>query len=328
MDTIKNYLEGMFARLPGSPEVIKAKKELYQMMEDKYNELIAEGKNDNEAVGIVISEFGNLDELADDLGINEVKAELEEIDYYMVEKDEAIEYVTANRKHSIILGLGIFFCITCVCGPILTDVLSKNMTGLGVLAMFSMIAIGVILIVYSNIIVKPYSKFFEFPARLEYSTDTYIREERERYVTSHALRLTGGILLCCLCWIPCMLVEMMFSSVEMLTDGLSPVFLFICVGVGVFMIVQTNIENKAYENLLSLNSGSPMARESKSDKRDVPNYSNKTIDTFMHVFWPTMTCIYLIWSFLTFDWYITWIIWPVAGVLFGMFKTIFRDQEM
>lgn len=38
-------------------------------MEDKYNELISDGKSDNEAIGIVISEFGNLDELADSLGI-------------------------------------------------------------------------------------------------------------------------------------------------------------------------------------------------------------------------------------------------------------------
>ena len=69
METIKNYLENMFSHLPNTPEVLKAKYELYQMMEDKYNELISEGKSDNEAIGIVISEFGNLDELADSLGI-------------------------------------------------------------------------------------------------------------------------------------------------------------------------------------------------------------------------------------------------------------------
>ena len=60
METIKNYLENMFSHLPNTPEVQKAKYELYQMMEDKYNELISEGKSDNEAIGIVISEFGNL----------------------------------------------------------------------------------------------------------------------------------------------------------------------------------------------------------------------------------------------------------------------------
>jgi hypothetical protein len=41
-------------------------------MEDKYNELISEGKKENEAIGIVISEFGNLDELAEGLGLNKV----------------------------------------------------------------------------------------------------------------------------------------------------------------------------------------------------------------------------------------------------------------
>ena len=67
METIKNYLENMFLHLPVTPEVLRAKAELAQMMEDKYNELKAEGKSENEAVGIVISEFGNLNELADAL---------------------------------------------------------------------------------------------------------------------------------------------------------------------------------------------------------------------------------------------------------------------
>ena len=69
METIRNYLETMFMQLPDTPEVRRAKKELGQMMEDKYNELTADGMSTNEAVGIVISEFGNLDELAESLGI-------------------------------------------------------------------------------------------------------------------------------------------------------------------------------------------------------------------------------------------------------------------
>ena len=51
MDTIKSYLETMFANLPATTEVLKAKDELWGMMEDKYNELISEGKSENEAVG-------------------------------------------------------------------------------------------------------------------------------------------------------------------------------------------------------------------------------------------------------------------------------------
>ena len=58
MDTIRSYLESMFKNLPLTDKVMRAKSELLQMMEDKYTELIKEGKSENEAVGIVISEFG------------------------------------------------------------------------------------------------------------------------------------------------------------------------------------------------------------------------------------------------------------------------------
>lgn len=69
MDTIRNYLNTMFAGLPDTPEVRRAYEELAAMMEDKYTELIAEGRGENEAVGTVISEFGNLEEIAQTLGI-------------------------------------------------------------------------------------------------------------------------------------------------------------------------------------------------------------------------------------------------------------------
>lgn len=68
METIKNYLETMFRNLPDTDQVRKAKKELLQMMEDKFSELRNNGVSENEAVGTVISEFGNLEELAEDLG--------------------------------------------------------------------------------------------------------------------------------------------------------------------------------------------------------------------------------------------------------------------
>ena len=48
MEAIRNYLETMFLNLPNTPEVYKAKNELWQMMEDKYTELKNEGKSENE----------------------------------------------------------------------------------------------------------------------------------------------------------------------------------------------------------------------------------------------------------------------------------------
>ncbi len=67
METIRDYLNNMFSKYPSTPEILRAKNELGQMMEDKYNELIAEGKNKNEAIGTVISEFGDVNELIADI---------------------------------------------------------------------------------------------------------------------------------------------------------------------------------------------------------------------------------------------------------------------
>ena len=69
METIRIYLENMFSRLPRTPEIIKLEYDMLRTMEDKYEELKLEGKSENEAIGIVISEFGNIDELIDELGL-------------------------------------------------------------------------------------------------------------------------------------------------------------------------------------------------------------------------------------------------------------------
>ena len=93
METIKNYLETMFSQLPNTSEVIKAKNELGQIMEDKYQELLNEGKTENEAVGIVISEFGNLDELAEDLGIKSFINNSNLVDDNIIKSDEVKKYI-------------------------------------------------------------------------------------------------------------------------------------------------------------------------------------------------------------------------------------------
>ena len=54
METIKNYLENMFSGLPRTDEMTKLKNDIYENMNDKYQELKAEGKSENEAIGIVI----------------------------------------------------------------------------------------------------------------------------------------------------------------------------------------------------------------------------------------------------------------------------------
>lgn len=69
MKIIAEYLDSLFLNVPVTPETKKAKEDLLALMEDHYNELIAEGKNEHEAIGAVITEFGSIDELLEELDL-------------------------------------------------------------------------------------------------------------------------------------------------------------------------------------------------------------------------------------------------------------------
>ncbi len=53
--------------LPKTPQTQQAKADLLAAMEDHYHALIEEGKSEHEAIGAVISEFGSIDELKEEL---------------------------------------------------------------------------------------------------------------------------------------------------------------------------------------------------------------------------------------------------------------------
>jgi hypothetical protein len=51
------------------------------------------------------------------------------------------------------------------------------------------------------------------------------------------------------------------------------------------------------------------------------------VAAIMSVYWSTVTCIYLCWSFITFDWGITWIIWPIAAIINSLVENLLGDKH-
>lgn len=69
LDKIQNYIQNMFVNLPKTPEIEQLKQNISDTMEDKFTELLSRGKNADEALGIVFSEFGSMEELCEEMGI-------------------------------------------------------------------------------------------------------------------------------------------------------------------------------------------------------------------------------------------------------------------
>lgn len=313
METIKNYLEAMFAGMPDTPEVRKAKAELLSMMEDKYNELINEGQSENTAVGTVISEFGNLEDLAEDLGLTREVQELQETEAAhprrQISRDEAEAFITNRIKKALFLALGVMLCITSVACPILfAEAEEKGTVLIGPALMFVSIGVGVGFIVYSGFVDNEWKFIRRQLCFIDMNTASYVKDRRKNFESVRAICVTLGVILCVVCWVPCIL----FATTSRVTAG--PAIMFLLVGIGVFLIIYANSASKTYDILLRLNDmktisgtyGEPPATEVK--------YVSKAAETVVVCYWPVVTCIYLIVSFLTFRWNLTWIIWPIAGV--------------
>ena len=325
METIKNYLDAMFTNMPDTPQVRKAKDELLQMMEDKYRELKEQGVSENTAIGTVISEFGNLDELADELNLkSEVESKrMEETEHprRFVSMDEIKDFLLAKRRSAVLVGLGVFFCIISVCGPIISDMYEGGEwnEAVGVGFMFVLIALAVGFFVYNGITMNRWDYLKKEPCRIDKGTVDYVKEKSRGFVTTHALCVTVGVVLCVICWLPAAFMDNFRGM-----DNLGGALLFVLVALGVFLIIYANKISGSFDMILEINDEGTMGgRYSDEDVR----YTNKTVRTIMEVYWPTVTCVYLIVSFLTFRWGITWIIWPVAGVAHKIIQIIFAEEK-
>ena len=335
MNTLKSYLESMFAKMPNTREVLRAKDELWQMMEDKYMELIAEGKNENEAVGTVISEFGNLEELSGVLGLEnafsyqptggDTAQEAGIYDRQPLSFEEAKQYVDELVRQGFFVSIGVMLCIFSVIWPILSETFNWSQA-LGVTGMMLFIAAAVFLFVYSGIMVGKWDYIKKGNYMIDFDTAKVMQNEQSRFRKDYAVRLTIGIILCVLCWLPSMVIEETALGRIDQFENMGAVFLFIIVGIGVMMIVYSSMTMEAYKQILKVNdirlvSGN-YVRDSGKEK-----YINPTVETIMSLYWPTVTSVYLIWSFLTFDWHLTWVIWPVAAIISGVVKANLTVKE-
>lgn len=102
MNTLETYILNIFSTLPNTDQIEKLKEELLANMEEKYEELKELGKSEADAISIVISEFGDIDELLLELNVKEKNSEPE------LEKSAIINYFDQSKKSFRKIGYGIF----------------------------------------------------------------------------------------------------------------------------------------------------------------------------------------------------------------------------
>lgn len=315
MNTIRNYLDNMFLGLPQTEDVRRAKEELLMMMEDKYEELRSSGKTENEAIGIVISEFGNLEELAETLGIKD--AFEQKTEYPLISYERAKEYIEESRWIAPKTAIGVFFCIM---SPVILLILlglhesniitikEDTAVAIGLFVLLSSVALGVSYFIRFTSKLDKYEDLKLNPFTIDYKTEQMVLISQQGDESIYRAAVNISVVSYILCGLPILMSALLANN-----DGLTIISVAITLTIVAFATY--NIINK---------SGSLDACKVLLQKEEyaIENKSNKNLEVVSQIYWSIVLAIYLGYSFITFKWHISWIIWPIAGILFSAVNAI------
>ena len=244
----------------------------------------------------------------------EIEEHLEsELDYKMlrVTLKDANTYLQLKEKTSYYVALGVMLCIlspTFLIGLNGVAATNSNLServahNLGLSFLITFVAIAVALFLYHNNLLSPFAYLSKEVFEVEYGVTSLVKQKQENYRPRHQLLNTFGIILIILSVLTLFITELL--NLPLIKD-INVVFLLIFVAIGVFALVLSSSRNNAY--LILLQEGD----HSRQKKRQ-----STITGAIAAIYWMITTAYYLFTSFTKFNWEKSWVIWPVAGVLFG-----------
>ena len=114
MDTIRTYLDNVFAAFQQTEQVQNLKHDMQASMEEKYLFLRQQGKSEHEALGTIIANFGSVDEIAAALGmkpegqVSTPDAQVNSKDWINTSYEGARDYLAHHNRYSRWMGFGIW----------------------------------------------------------------------------------------------------------------------------------------------------------------------------------------------------------------------------
>jgi len=320
METIRAYIENIFAAFPQNKKLLTMKYEKLTEMELRYKAQIAEGKSEHEAIGYVISNFGSIDDISTalefdhDSGVDFLMPELDSSvaneDPLMLSLEDACAFIEQTRSGSSWLGVGVWIIMTGICAMLLISNLfghanvyeSDTANAVGVVVLLLAIAAAVPIFIVNGMRLDRYEHYDDQAILLDSDTKAQLEKQAINYNALFAARLSLGIAL--------ILVSLglfiVLGTIGYRTVPLA-IFLFM-IGFAAFLFIRTGMTRAAYDVLLGKGDYAKKVRFVKS---------NKITGTIASVYWPVVVAIYLLWSFVGDAWQISWVVWPAAGVLFG-----------
>ena len=188
--------------------------------------------------------------------------------------------------------------------------LTEDMAGgFGVALLLILVAIGVAVWILNGTQLSDY-EYLETAAIHTDSRLIEIAEEKRRaFEPTYRVMITIGVFLCIIGVIPLLMAAGFTEDEFILVCGVG-ILLFL-ISAGVHLFVRFGMIQESYDKLLQ-----------RGDYTEEKKALGRKTSFFPKVYWCLVTAIYLGISFYFSTWHISWIIWPVAGVLFAALYSI------
>ena len=238
-----------------------------------------------------------------------------------VSMEEANAFLTYKAESAPRIALGVLLCILSPIalmllggaqetGRIVLTEMQAAMIGLIVLLL--MVAGAVLLFVLTGLKGSKYEYLEKEALDTAYGVSGMVRERMGREESEHNRRIAIGVVLCVLAAIP-LFALLLWRGEDEWYGVLGVSAILVLAAIGVYNIVLTCVPWEGYRMLLE------QGDYTRASKRGNRQYSG--------IYWGIVTAAYLAVSFLTQRWDMTWIIWPVAAVLFGALMEILKLRK-
>lgn len=231
------------------------------------------------------------------------------------------EYLEVSEKAYRNIAYGVLLCIF---SPITLigfmtffelnpEKIEENVAvAMGLVSLFVFVLIGIILFISNGMKLSKYNYLEKEIISLEYGVSGIVEKRNEAATDEFTKNLIIGIVLIFVGVMQLVLTSLILDGEQ---AGYSVCILLLLIALGVYRFVYYGSVKESYSKLLQV--------EDYSVQRKVRNEKMKALDT---AYWSIVTTVYLAVSFITFSWGATWIIWPVAGVLYGAIEAIFGSR--
>lgn len=220
----------------------------------------------------------------------------------------ANEFLDTRKRAASYIAAAVFLCIISVIPLLILSAASDTVNEdsravVGLAALLFIVAAAVAIFISCRFKNSPYAFIGDEPFETEYGVEDMVRERQRAFRPAYAIYNIVAACLCVLSPIPLFLGAL--TENEQFTVIMLSVTLAVA-GVGSALFVLAGVRWASMQKLLG---------EEGRARRDRGTRIKRAVAA---AYWLSATAVYLVWSFLTENWETTWIVWPVAGILFAV----------